>query len=392
MNSRIKKSLSAVKAKFRPRFVALSLLCLCFAGLLIADEPHTVADLTVHEWGTFTAIAGKNGRAVSWSPLIGPDLPDFVEHFSNINFKIGLRGTIRMETPVVYFYSPRDVTVSAKVSFSKGLITEWYPHADQVEPAGAVRNANLSRLKADGSIAWNNVVVSPNLTSEFPRERTANRYYAARETSSAPLRVKTAASEQQEKFLFYRGVSASPLPLSAKLNSEGKLLVKTLTPDEIPSVILFERRGQRVGYRLAGAVTDETALDPPVLDGNLDELCDNLEGILVDQGLYRDEAHAMVETWRDSWFEEGSRLIYIVPREFVDNILPLTINPAPGQTVRVFVGRLEIVTPATANAVNTANACNDEVTLKKYGRFLEPILEITKQDHSQATPVCPGGR
>jgi len=44
-----------------------------------------------------------------------------------------------------------------------------------------------------------------------------------------------------------------------------------------------------------------------------------------------------VETWKDSWFEEGSRLIYIVPRGFIDNVLPSPINPAPGQIVRVFV-------------------------------------------------------
>jgi len=61
--------------------------------------------------------------------------------------------------------------------------------------------------------------------------------------------------------------------------------------------------------------------------------------------------------------------------------LPLTFVPTPGQIVRVFVGRLEIVTPATARAVKTAMAHNDEVTLKKYGRFLEPILQTVKQEH-----------
>jgi len=114
------------------------------------------------------------------------------------------------------------------------------------------------------------------------------------------------------------------------------------------------------------------------------------EGILVDQGLYPDEAHAMVETWRDSWFEEGSRLIYIVPRRFIDNVLPITINPAPGQIVRVFVGRLEIVTPATAQAIETAVASDDEVTLNKFGRFLEPILQTVKEEPSQ-TRVQPSG-
>src|ERR1700751_3088678 len=107
-----------------------------------ADQPHAAPELTVHEWGTFTAVAGADGRAVEWLPLGLPrfpastDLPKFVEHISDANFKLGLRGTIRMETPVLYFYSPREVTVSAKVSFSKGLITEWYPHADSVQPGG----------------------------------------------------------------------------------------------------------------------------------------------------------------------------------------------------------------------------------------------------------------
>lgn len=376
MNSRLKQLLSGMPTRFWIGFV---LLTFCLAGWLIADERLASPDLTAHEWGTFTAVAGNDGRAVEWAPLTGStDLPKFVEHMSAANFKQGLRGTIRMETPVLYFYSPRDVNVSVRVAFSRGLITEWYPHAARVQPSGALRNSNSSQLQTDGSITWNDVAVSPNLSGEFAREAQSDRYYAARETSSTPLRVKTAGGEQQEKFLFYRGVSASPLPLSARLNSDGKVVVKNLDEHDIPEIVLFERRGDRVGYRLAGTLTDETLLDPPELTGSVDALCSDLEGLLVAQGLYPDEAHAMVNTWRDSWFEEGSRLIYIVPRGFVDKILPLTIGPAPGQIVRVFVGRLELITPATAKAVKTAVASNDEATLRKYARFLEPILQSTK--------------
>jgi hypothetical protein len=383
MNSRIIESLSGTKAKlWVPRFFALGLLALGFAGWLIAGERHTSPDLTVHEWGTFTAIAGKDGRAAEWKPLTGStgDLPGFVEHLGSANLKPGLSGTIRMETPVLYFYSPRDVKVSVKVAFSKGLITEWYPHAPRVQPSGALRSANLSHLQTDGSIAWNDIAVSPSLSGEFRRESEPSRYYAARDTSSTPLRVKSTTGEQQEKFLFYRGVSSAALPLSAQQNADGKLLVKNLTQDEIPAIILFERRGEPVGYRFGGTLTDETVLDPPLLTGTVDALCGGLEGILVNQGLYPDEAHAMVETWRDSWFEEGSRLIYVVPRAFIDNILPLTVNPTPRQVVRVFVGRLEIVTPATAKAVQTALASNDEVSLNKYSRFLIPILQSVREE------------
>jgi len=388
MNSHIGQFLSATgMSSWFPRFLAFGLLALCCASLLIADEPQTSSDLTAHEWGTFTAVAGKDGNAVEWMPLrASTDLPGFVEHFSYANLKIGLRGTIRMETPVLYFYSPRETTVSVRVRFAKGVITEWYPHADRVRPSGVLRNTRLSELDTDGSIAWGSIALSPNLSADFPREDRSNRYYAAREAASTPLQVKTKTGDQQEKFLFYRGVSAAPLSLSASQNADGQLLVKSLDGNEIPAIILFERRGVRVGYRLVQSSTDETSLDPPALTGNLDSLCGDLQGILVDQGLYPDEARAMVETWRDSWFEEGSRLIYIVPRAFVDKILPLTINPAPEQIVRVFVGRLEIVTPATMSAVETALASNDEKTLRKYGRFLQPILQIVKPDHSKSVP------
>lgn len=392
MNSRLANCVSKVEVRFWVGLV-LGVLCLTCASLLTAGEPQAVSDLTVHEWGTFTAIAGNDGRAMPWQTLGGwPDLPEFVEHFSTVNFKFGLLGTIRMETPVLYFYSPQEERVSVHVKFSRGVITEWYPHATRTQPSGPLRNTDLRQLRSSGSIAWDGVTVSPELNGEFPREAQPNRYYAARETSSTPLSVETTTGRQQEKFLFYRGVSAASLPLSAVLNANGDLLLRSLDDSEIPAAILFERRGKRVGYRLVDAPTNEVVLQPPDLSGNLESLLGDLERILVDQGLYPDEAHAMVATWRDSWFEEGSRLIYIVPSGFVDQILPLTIEPVPSQIVRVFVGRLEIVTPATAKAVTTAMASHDDATLNQYGRFLQAILQIVSKQQSESESEEKNGR
>jgi hypothetical protein len=190
-------------------------------------------------------------------------------------------------------------------------------------------------------------------------------------TSATPLRVKTTSGEQQEKFLFYRGVAAFPVPISARLTGEGQVLVENYEREKIPGVVLFERRGERVGYRVGGAVDDNAVMDAPELTKSVAALGRELEGMLVGQGLYQDEAHAMVETWRSSWFEEGSRLLYLVPTEFVNGVLPLAIRPAPAQTVRVFVGRLELVTPATEKAVERALATHDGAMLGKYGRFLD---------------------
>jgi hypothetical protein len=365
------------------RRLAGILLTLCLLGGVLGlagGRAASAPELTVHEWGTFTAVAGSDGEAVEWTPWQGSsDLPGFVEHLRDPEFKQGLRGTVRMETPVLYFHSPHDMTVSVKVAFSKGLITEWYPRASRVLPTGKIRNAELSQLPADGSIQWSGVRVTPNEAGQFPHEPRDSHYYSARDTAAAPVQVKTSKGGQQERFLFYRGASAMRLPLSARLDSEGRLVVRNLGEEGVPTVILFERRGEGVGYRVAGALAEQTTLDPPVLNGTVDALCADLEGILVNRGLYPDEAHAMVETWRHSWFEEGSRLIYIVPTGFLNQVLPLSIDPLPGETVRVFVGRLEIVTPATVQAVKNAIALNDEAGVEEYARFLEPILQTIRE-------------
>jgi hypothetical protein len=370
-----------------------TLLASCLVALCVptthAQVQQVNPDLTVHEWGTFTSIAGNDGQAVEWLPLTGStDLPGFVEHFRNASFKRGLNGTVRMETPVLYFHATHETTVSVRVAFSRGLITEWYPRANRVEPNQQLTDVSLRQGHTDGSIAWDSVTISPDHGASFPREDGDNPYYAARETSASPLLIKTPAGQQQEKFLFYRGVSVFPVPLLAKLSPNAAVQITDLAKQEIPNVILFERRGEKIGYRVFNSLQKETNLDPPELTSTMDSLASELQQMLASQGLYQDEARAMVETWRHSWFEEGSRLLYLVPRPFVDAVLPLSISPTPGQTVRVFVGRLELVTPATQKAVQQAFASHDTEAKQKYARFLEPILHVMIAKESDPAKVA----
>jgi hypothetical protein len=96
----------------------------------------------------------------------------------------------------------------------------------------------------------------------------------------------------------------------------------------------------------------------------------------------------MLETWGDSWFEEGSRLIYVVPASYVNAVLPLNIQPVPQKTVRVFVGRMEIISPATLQEVQQAIYSRDQETLRKYCRFLEPIMHsVGSKDPAQAEQI-----
>ena len=96
----------------------------------------------------------------------------------------------------------------------------------------------------------------------------------------------------------------------------------------------------------------------------------------------------MVETWRDSWFEEGSRLIYIVPSRTIDAVLPLQVEPVPSETARVFVGRIELVTPETQRALEEGIAKGDWSAIDRYQRFLGPILlRISAESPLKASQV-----
>jgi hypothetical protein len=326
------------------------LACSVFAGGL-SGPPD---DLVVHEWGTFTSIAGPDGNAMIWLPGVSSDLPPFIYHYG---FKAILPATVRMETPVLYFYSSKETDVSVKVGFPRGIITEWYPAANQRQ----------------SEIAWSSVKILPRTIGDFPNDGRNSHYYAARNTAAATVQVSDKGVSQHERFLFYRGLGTFQPPLSVKLVNN-QIVVRNQIEDQPGAIVLFENQGGRIGYRFGHFTGSEAVLERPELSANLVSLRPELEQSLVANGLFADEAHAMVDTWRDSWFEEGARVFYILPRSAVDSILPLLISPKPAKIERTFVGRIEVITPEITAAVLEARKTNDRAALAKYGRFLEPIL------------------
>jgi hypothetical protein len=340
--------------------VLVLILVAGFLGSTLMSKPADLVDVKVHEWGTFTSIAGEDGSAIAWQPYGGPnDLPCFVNRSFAVS-KGGLTGTVRMETPVLYFYGSHEATANVRVDFPKGVITEWYPQR--------------SEAKEDtGKIEWKNIRLSPSASPVFPVEPLPSHYYAARQTDAAPLYAGT----QQEKFLFYRGVGTFPLPVSAKIAADGRTLaVKNEGAGGLDNIVLFENRKGRLRFQISDRVSGRITMDLTSMpDRTLTDLESALERILVQHGLYAKEASAMIATWHDSWFEEGMRLFYLVPRATIDSALPLEVQPSPGQIDRVFVGRMEIITPWLQDDVKQAIARNDRATLEKYGRFLEPIAQ-----------------
>ena len=316
------------------RLTSIAILLTFIAIVATRALATNTESLIVHEWGTFTSIAGADGRAIEWLPLERPpDLPCFVNTL-RLNLKGGLPSKVRMETPVLYFYAPHDVTVNVNVQFHRGVVTEWFPRA-AVTPS-SVDAPTLRRPDFSSSISWRGVKISPDASNDFFVDGSGSHYYVARQTDASPLQV----GSQRERFLFYRGVGDFDPPIAATFDDDGRVSVESADGERADDAIVF---------RNDGGASD---VPPPEVE---------LAQMLVVHGLYSREAQAMIDTWRDTWFGEGTRLFYIVPRAAIDAILPLQIDPNPTEIVRVFVGRIELEGKRKASAVQrpavTAAGC-----------------------------------
>lgn len=368
-----------------PPQARVTTLCLALLSLIIIGGPSRPssnaaaagAGLVIHEWGTFTSVAGRDGSTLVWRPLtFESDLPSFVYSVDKGAAWRGFRYPtksnqgvkVRMETPVLYFYPGEEATVRVQVGFPGGTITEWYP---QAHSAG------------HGGVDWREIRVMPGAHVGLPHDFRENHYYPARETDAALVQVRNGQQLEHEKFLFYRGVGNFDLPLSVRLEGD-RVAIKNSQEEKIRKLILFENRGGNIGYQILNMPETEVVVDRPALDDNLPELRQEMRTMLIANGLYEKEADAMLNTWRDSWFEEGLRVFYLMPRETTEAILPIVIEPEPAGLVRVLVGRTEIITPEmeqsvtnwisnlSERSIGSREAALEEIN--KYGRFLEPIL------------------
>jgi hypothetical protein len=106
-------------------------------------------DFVVHEWGTFTSFSGSDGVSLDFRTTTTEDLPAFVldrqkqaflgesrdkAYARGLTIKATTLSRQRMETPVTYFYTPRERIVDVTVEFPRGLLTEFYPPVRQFGP------------------------------------------------------------------------------------------------------------------------------------------------------------------------------------------------------------------------------------------------------------------
>lgn len=388
------------------RMVALASVLAVGFGAQAQDETAKNR-LIVHEWGTFTAVYGADGTMLEWRPLDAvSDLPSFVYERATANptqraieRKDRISTYQRMETPVLYFYADREMTVDVSVGFPKGLITEWYPRVRDFGPGLGDGKSPIS--VGHGWLRWGMIKVIPQggVQPTLPREKGESHYYPARETDSAYVRVCATGDEYEkteyEKFLFYRGVGNFGLPLGVRAEGKGTFTLYNPTRINIGHVfVLSVKKDGKGKYQFFEQVeagqSRQATLD---LSENwlpkeqlIRRISEELEECLVMEGLFRKEAKAMIQTWTDSYFEqEGTRILYILPESMTDELLPLSVSPKPVEQKRVMVARVEVIAPEQTEVLRglIEELGNDSLDVRSraerkiavYGRFAEPMLK-----------------
>src|SRR6185503_4601911 len=90
--------------------------------------------------------------------------------------------------------------------------------------------------------------------------------------------------------------------------------------------------------------TPATFVSKEFSSDNLGKLKAALQNALVSEGLFTDEAQALLNTWELSYFKSaGLRVFFLVPRAWTDFYLPLE-QSLRADINRVMVGRIELIT------------------------------------------------
>lgn len=336
----------------------------CF--LFLVAVPAAAASFSVHEWGTFTTVNGSDGRQLPGLEVEEETLPNFVHSIAgfapaNKGWARPVRGvTVKMETPVVYFYADQPCRVRLEVGFNGGSISQWYPNrvAGEVmppRPAGLIGAVPVDFSAGyRGSATWEIDVLAPGAADPITTPRKWETPQWPRARVSGANRVRGPAGEV-EGFVFYRGLGHFEPPLRVSCDETGRMRLENTGPDRIPFALVYDRRPGLP----AGVILWHGALEPgqrhtelvPLLPTLRDEPATSIrEGVfpaaLIAAGLTPAEAKAMLDTWHESYFERsGLRVFWVVPRAFTDQVLPMSITPRPANVERVLVGRSEILIP-----------------------------------------------
>lgn len=392
---------------------------LCFAAPAFASDK-----LIVHEWGTFTSLQDENGRAIGGMNVDDEPLPEFVHRFgpprsSAEIFSKGVQPghpdiTMRLETPVIYFHLPANAdfqpgAFDVTATFNGGMLSEFYPNAATSiddKPTNKVPERITSSMR--GGLTWKNVNL--NVIDQLVPTTQSHVWNAPRKVNSSPVAV----DREAEQYIFYRGVGHLEAPIKVIRSGDGNWIT-LYENDTVRDERLVRRQIKKpmpmwlAEFRPDGSSAFRTIKDAPAganakakgqpgtfadadfAKENTAKLRAAMKTALTSEGLFDDEAEAMLETWKLSYFKGvGQRLFFMVPREWTDRVLPLTISK-PSEITRVMVGRIELISPTQRLAIKQileGEKKNPAPDLKpayaQLGRFAVVLVSDARQREATA--------
>jgi hypothetical protein len=363
-------------------------------GLIIGVPGVRDADrrssLVVHEWGTITTKHAPDGTPQGRLNRISKSdvLPAFVHryeppstkddpyrHLTKSPLTPGRPDvTMRLETPVIYFYPPPGSDsvppFDVSVRFRGGIVNEFYPKADASVEVDVDRlNAKIQNglIKPWDGKLLDNYVVGDLRWKGLILRKTVSLPRTSSHVWRAPRAVRATGvattSGEGERYLFYRGVAhldalvqTELLPNAVMLRAPRRLHWLGQPSMTIASLWLADIKPDgSAAFReqtqldiAKNAASRELARIPLFAEGDyklggLGDLRVSMKRALITAGLFEDEAEAMLETWKKSYFKSpGLRLFYIVPQQWIAHFLPLQIS-VPHELTRVLVGRVDLV-------------------------------------------------
>lgn len=361
---------------------------LLFSGALLCAAlslPATLqAALTVHEWGTFTILQGSDGQALRWYQPHSDyhKLPAFVRRpqMNGFAFKATApdgAALARMETPVLYFYPDAELDISVTASMSSGRITEWFPHG---------LNPGVAAGQSPRALQWIGRLLAPDspLASSIPRstDDAGKHYDFARNVPDAWLfrsslpkpapqldpadpRKELPAVPQLDRMIFYRGAADPAVPLLISTADDTTFSIHNASGQPVAAAFAVQAGPQGIAWTRLDGLQPTAWVDgawqhirsftfPPAAprEEAAAALRKAVTETLVTEGLTPAEAAAMVATWQDLWFmETGTRVLSILPDDWVASTVPLSIEPQPDKLERVYVLRTELLTKARENTL-----------------------------------------
>ncbi|MGZ3721760.1 MAG: hypothetical protein ACXVA9_02440 [Bdellovibrionales bacterium] len=372
-------------------------------SLLLAGAQSALAmtegTLVVHEWGTFTSVQGSNGQVLGGMNHEEEQLPSFVGGRDVLSEPFHKRCrfskvievcddtvvgpvihandvTQKMETPVIYFHSDRPRHVTVNVGFPKGIVSQYFPR-----PLSFYPEIGRASSLTGGYVSFGvDLSLAP---LALPQVAASSVYKPARQVDANYV----ASNGENEKFIFYRGLGNFTTELNVTSDNGGNLSVNNSSSSNyVPAAFLIEVTASGSSVMKLGGLTagGSISITPEQLQAFrqtkqpeeqfLNKALPALNAALQQQGLYKDEAEAMTNTWKNSYFRNpGLRVLYVLSRAETDKLLPLTMDPQPQELVRTLVGRVEVITNAEEAAMS-ASLEKDLLYPGTLGRFAEPKL------------------